>query len=71
MDSAVSRTRSRLAVAHRLGGNITEARRDFAAAKLEDFISKTLAAAPTLTDEQRSKLALLIHGSTPRRGTAA
>jgi hypothetical protein len=38
----------------------TEAARDLNAAKLEAYIEKTLAAAPPLSDEQRTKLAELL-----------
>ena len=38
------------------------ARRDLAAAKLEDFIKRTVDAAPPLTAAQRDKLALLLQG---------
>ncbi len=51
--------------------DLLAARRDLRAARLEDYISKTLAAAPPLTNEQREALALLLHGSTPSRGAAA
>jgi len=37
-----------------------DARRDFAAARLDDYIRDTLAKAPPLTDEQRTRLADLL-----------
>lgn len=37
-----------------------DARRDFAAARLDDYIRGTLAKAPPLTDEQRTRLADLL-----------
>lgn len=37
-----------------------EARRDFAAARLDDYIRDTLAKAPPLTEEQRTRLAELL-----------
>ncbi len=43
------------------------ARRDLAEARIAAFVAKTLAAAPPLTDEQRTRLAELL---TPVRGTA-
>lgn len=44
-----------------------DARREFAAARLDDYIRDTLAKAPPLTDEQRSRLADLLR---PARQTA-
>ncbi len=40
--------------------DLLEARRDLRAARLEEYIARTVAAAPPLTDEQRSRLALLL-----------
>ena len=37
------------------------ARRDLRAARLEEYIERTLAEAPPLTDEQLDKLAVLLH----------
>lgn len=61
---ALARTRSRVAVATRLGtpAEIEAARRDHAAAKITEYIERTVAAAPPLTIEQRDKLALLLRG---------
>ncbi|MGH3634339.1 MAG: hypothetical protein ACRDTS_09630 [Mycobacterium sp.] len=39
---------------------LVDARRGFVAARLEDHINKVLAAAPPLTDEQRTRLAELL-----------
>src|SRR4051812_31311771 len=39
---------------------LAEARRNLAAAKLQDYIERTLADAPPLTDTQRDRLALLL-----------
>lgn len=47
---------------------IVEADRTLAALRLEDYITRTLAAAPPLTDEQRVKLAELLR---PVRRSAA
>lgn len=60
--SDVLRTRSRLGVAARRGDpeQITEAKRDHAAAKLTAYIEQTVAAAPPLTSEQRGRLATLL-----------
>ena len=60
--SEVARTRSRVAVASRLGSpeDVAQARRDHAAAKLADTIERTVAAAPPLTPEQLDRLAGLL-----------
>ncbi len=42
---------------------IDSARRGLAAAKIEDYIERTVAAAPPLTDDQRDRLALLLRDS--------
>lgn len=62
--SEVARTRSRVAVATRLGtpSDVTEARRAHATAKLADYIRKTVDEAPPLTDAQRDRLASLLRG---------
>jgi hypothetical protein len=39
-----------------------DARRDYYATALEDYIKRTVDQAPTLTAEQRDKLAMLLHG---------
>lgn len=39
---------------------IAAARRDLAAAKLEDYIERTVASAPPLTDEQLERIAPLL-----------
>ena len=48
-----------------------DARRDLAAERITEYVQRVLAAAPPLTNEQRERLALLLHGSTPKRGAAA
>ncbi|KHL19580.1 UNVERIFIED_CONTAM: hypothetical protein LK11_00775 [Mumia flava] len=60
--STLAQTRSRVAVATRLGTpeDVTEARRNHAAAKLEDYIRRTVDAAPPLTEAQRDRLAALL-----------
>lgn len=45
--------------------DLVRARRDLRAARLEDYIRRTVDAAPPLTGEQRDRLALLLHGSSP------
>jgi hypothetical protein len=37
-------------------------RRDYAAAKLEDYIRRVVETAPSLTDDQRSRIASLLQG---------
>lgn len=66
--SSVAQAKSRLGVAVRYNNHRaeTEARRDLAAAKLEAYIAKTVAAAPPLTPEQRDKLAAILHGGDTR-----
>lgn len=41
------------------------ARRDLSEARLADYITETLAAAPSLTQDQRDRLALLLLGGEP------
>jgi hypothetical protein len=41
---------------------LAEARRDLAAAKLKDYITRVVDAAPDLTPAQRDRLALLLRG---------
>lgn len=47
---------------HRPNANHEDLRREYAAAKLEDFIKKTVDSAPPLTPEQRARLFLLLSG---------
>lgn len=58
----VAGARSRLGVACKLGtpADVSEARRDLAAAKLADYIKRTVDQAPPLTDEQRERIAALL-----------
>jgi hypothetical protein len=39
---------------------VVDARRDFAAAKIADYIAKVVAEAPPLTDEQRVRICALL-----------
>ena len=51
--------------------DLVGARRDLAAARLADYIRKTVDAAPPLTQQQRDELTLLLRGadtSTPEAG---
>lgn len=56
--------RARLAKSTQANGpdsvETTNARRDFAAARLDDYIRDTLAKAPPLTNEQRARLRELL-----------
>lgn len=49
--------------------NQAETARDLAAAKLEDYVRRTIASAPPLTVEQRTRIAALIN--SPRRNGGA
>lgn len=64
MSSTVFKTRSAKAVAVRRGDEAAAAAatRDLAAAKLEQYIARTIAAAPPLTDEQCDKLVAILRG---------
>lgn len=66
-----TKERSRVAVAVRLKRpeEADVARRDLRAARLEDYIRRTVDAAPPLTAEQCDRLALLLR--TPSGGAAA
>lgn len=66
MPSAVLIARSRVGVVSRLGGDINElesARRDLAAAKLEQYIARVVDAAPPLTKEQQDRISALLRPS--------
>lgn len=73
--SAVRSGRARVASLSRHRGpdspDTLTARRDLHAARLEDYISRTLATAPPLTDEQRQRLALLLQPPATSGGAAA
>ena len=61
MPTNTSVTRARHAAAVRWDKpNIKETARDHAAAKLEDYVAKVIAAAPPLTNEQRERIAALL-----------
>ena len=47
--------------------DLIAARRNLRAARLEDYIRRTVAAAPPLSDEQRDRLAVLLRGEPPGR----
>lgn len=62
MPATVYKSRSNLGVATRRGDphEIENARRNLAESKIQAFIERTLAAAPPLTVEQRTRLAALL-----------
>lgn len=45
---------------HRPGSDTTALRRDLTAARIEEYVRRTLADAPPLTDQQRAKIAGLL-----------
>lgn len=73
MHPHVARTRALVAVAHRRGNpeEIACAQRDLAAAKLEDYIRRTVDAAPPLSESQRDRLVAVLRGSSNSGGAAA
>lgn len=64
--SEVAHTRARVARASKAGTpeEITEAKRDHAAAMLRAHIVKVVDEAPPLTDAQRAELAALLRGAS-------
>ncbi|MCI1787431.1 MAG: hypothetical protein LKI58_05100 [Actinomyces sp.] len=68
MPSSILKARSRLGVAARLGDKeaAQEARRDLAAAKIEDYVSRVVAEAPPLTPAQRDRIAALVKAGGAR-----
>lgn len=63
MPSKVIQARSKVGVASRRGNpeQISNARRELAAAKLEAYVAAVLAEAPPLTPEQLDRIAVLLH----------
>ena len=57
-------TRSRIALTKKIDplADVTDLKRQLKAERLEDYIKRTVDAAPQLTPEQRDKLALLLTG---------
>ncbi len=62
--SEVAKTRARIATATRTGtpDDVAEARRAHATASLAAHIARVVAEAPPLTDEQKSRLTVLLRG---------
>lgn len=75
MDTQSRILRSRLAAHSRYRPEDTETaetlRRELRAARLEEYIRKTVDAAPALTSAQRESLAALLSGPTHNGGVAA
>lgn len=65
MSEQIYKARAELAVRVRDGKPAEEARRKLAAAKLEQYISKVIAEAPVLSDEQLDKIASLLRKQSP------
>lgn len=67
-EATLPQRRARIASAVALGDSeaATEARRDYYAAKLADYVQRTVAAAPPLTDEQLDRIAVLLRGGESR-----
>lgn len=59
-----TRARAQLAVHHRYHPEADDGalRRNLRAARAEDYIRALVASAPPLTEEQRDRLSLLLHG---------
>lgn len=62
--SQILKARSALGVAARRknSGEVTEARRNLAAAKLEEYVARIVSEAPPLTNEQADRIAGLLRG---------
>lgn len=72
--SETQRRRNKVAILtrHHPGSReLAEARRELAAAKLENFVKKAVDAAPPLTDEQRERIAALLSSSTVSGGPSS
>jgi phosphoserine phosphatase len=65
MSTPILKARSDLGVAVRLGdrNKALRARRDLAAAKLEDYVARVVSEAPPLTPEQRDRIATLLRSA--------
>lgn len=70
IDPNVARTRARVAVATRRGDSnaLTDARREHAESLLAAYITKVVAKAPPLTEEQRHRIAALLTAAGGGRG---
>jgi len=60
MSKEIYRARAEVAVRIRNGQSAEEARRRLAAAKLEQYVSRVVAQAPVLTDEQVDRITSLL-----------
>ncbi|MCI1788621.1 MAG: hypothetical protein LKI58_11280 [Actinomyces sp.] len=68
MSQQVQSARGKLGAAARRGtaADVTTARRDLAAAKIEDYVSRVVAEAPPLTPAQRDRIAALVKAGGAR-----
>jgi len=64
LDTTIAKARSDVGNDARLGRDQTESRRRLAEAKLAAYIKRVVDEGPTLTEDQRSRLALLLRGSS-------
>lgn len=53
---------------HPASPELVDARRDLAAAKLADYIQRTVSSAPPLTDEQRNRIVSLLRPAPASEG---
>lgn len=62
MPSSAIKARSALGVASRTGdqNQINDARRNLAAANIENYVARVVATAPPLTDEQAARIASML-----------
>ncbi|MGX1160403.1 hypothetical protein FBY31_1229 [Arthrobacter sp. SLBN-100] len=67
MSKDIYKARAQVACRVRHGQPTEEARRNLAAAKLEQYISKVVAEAPPLSSDQLDRIAVLLR---PKGGTA-
>jgi hypothetical protein len=64
-DASVRKARNDLLIAGRRKQDLTEFRRNLAAARIRAFVEKVVAEAPPLTAAQRDKLATLLRQDSP------
>ncbi len=62
--SATRSLQGQVAAAHRWGRDPRSLERDYAAERLADYIKLTVDAAPSLTPDQRDRLATLLRGGS-------
>jgi hypothetical protein len=64
LGNAVKKSRSEGRTPER-DSSVEDARRDLAAEKIAEFVTKTMATAPPLSADQRDRLAAILRGVTP------